>query len=92
MGALATGGYALVADQGATFTITSEMQSALQSVMTELAEIGSPPLAEDLERFRLNLDLDHLAGRTAAQLQEAIARGDTPVERIGWGRLKWDYR
>jgi len=83
---------AQVDGQGASFTITGEMQTALLDIMTEFEEVGSPELAELLGEFRTELDLEHVAGTTAADLQESIETNSMGNEWSSWGDVKSMFR
>ncbi len=82
---------AQVDGQGAGFVITGEMQTALLGVMTEFEAAGSPELAELMADFRVELDLENVAGTTAADLQQAVEDNPMPGERANWGDVKAIY-
>jgi hypothetical protein len=83
---------AQVDGQGASFVITSEMQQALLGVMTELEEVGSASLADLCSRFRTALDLENLAGITAAALQQRIDNNSMEADGVSWGKVKSLYK
>lgn len=83
---------AQVAGAGEGFLITVAMQDALLVVLDGLSEAGSPELASTLAAHRAELDLDHAAGRTAAELQTAIESSSLGNERMGWGEVKRLFR
>lgn len=83
---------AQVDGQGAIFTITGEMQAALLNIMSEFEEVGSSELAQLVAEFRVELDLENIAGTTAADLQTAIETNPMETERSTWGGVKALYR
>jgi hypothetical protein len=83
---------AQVDGQGASFTITGEMQTALLDIMVELEEVGSPALANLIGEFRTALDLENIVGISAADMQGRIDNNSMEVERSSWGEVKAMYR
>jgi len=83
---------AVVAGQGDSFTITTEMQTNLLNIMTEFQEVGSSTLANYMTQFRAALDLDHIAGQSAATMQSLIESNPMDAEPASWGKLKTLYR
>lgn len=83
---------AQVDGQGANFTITGEMQAALLNIMTEFEEVGSPELAQLVADFRLELDLENIAGTTASDFQAAIETNPMETQPATWGGVKALYR
>jgi hypothetical protein len=76
---------------GEGFTITGSMQSALLDLMDEIEELADPDLAELVADFRVELDLENVAGTTAADLQEEIETNPMETERASWGDVKSIY-
>ncbi|MFH1842517.1 MAG: Calx-beta domain-containing protein [bacterium] len=83
---------AVVDGVGASFFITSEMQDALLGILAEFEEVGSSELADLVAQFRTDLDLENIAGDTAADLQTSIEDNITGGELRSWGELKAMYR
>jgi hypothetical protein len=73
---------------GASFIITADMQAALLDLMGKLETHGSPDLAQLVADFRTELDLENIAGNTAADLQDALDNNSMPVERSSWSGVK----
>jgi len=83
---------AQVDGQGASFTITGEMQAALLGVMAELEELGNPELANLIAEFRIALDLENITGISAADLQDRVDNNSMEAEPASWGKVKSMYR
>lgn len=83
---------AQVNGQGSGFTITEAMQSALLGIMAEFEEVGSPELAQLMAEFRAELDLENIAGTTAADMQANIETNPMETEKSTWGSVKSMFR
>ncbi len=76
---------------GDGFVITADMQAALLGLMDKLELHGSPELAQLVADFRVELDLEHVAGQTAAALQDALDDNPMRDEPANWGDVKAIY-
>jgi len=83
---------AIVDGEGENFTVTAEMQDSLLGVLAEFEQLGTPELGRWVDKFRTELELETIAGETAAEMQDAMENDVHGVKNMSWGEVKSLYR